>query len=339
MQKENYKDNNKLDQNNTENIEDSTATNAANIGIEYAILTNSNLEKRYDEILETEASHETDMQALAEKMFKLYAEAFDNWHAEKHDLFNGQNLSEYLQSISSDDLLDFTFAFVKKSDFDLPKQLKESLAELDSSAQDKVLQALLKTSIEKRDYTSVDEEIALRYGTARLLDILSAWNNPKYSEEILNWLLNSKNPDERLQDDVVLYFEENAEHSFDILKEAIKNELDNSENNANNELNSIADILILAITKIGQKNDDYKDEAYKILRKAFKEVKDKTLIVMNLGDLGSARAIPLLRSYIEKNYDDMPEELYADFYVAIKKLGGNTEDLPTISKQGWNWEF
>lgn len=336
MQKKDKKDIDVIDKNSSEKVD---SPNAANLGIEYANLTNLTLEQHYDEILEEEVSHETDMQALAERMFALYGEAFAAWHKEKHDLFNGQNLAQFLQSLSNEDLLDFTFAFVRKSDFDLPEQLKQSLENLDISDRDKVLQELLETSIEKKDFANVDEEIALRYGTARLLNILAQWENPKYSESILKWLLNSKNPDERLQDDVVVYFEKNAEHSFDLLKEALEEELDSTENKQDKKLNSITDILILALTKIGQKNEKFKDEAYKVLRKVFKEVKDKTLVVMNLGDLGSARAIPLLRSYIEDNYDEMPEELYADFYVAIKKLGGNTDDLPTISKKGWNWEF
>lgn len=336
MQKENNKNNEKIDVNISTDFSNS---NAAKLGSKYANLTNSSLEQRYDEILESEASQETDMQALAEKMFKLYAKAFENWHSEKHELLNDEDLATYLSRLSSDDLLDFTFAFVKKSDFDLPEQLIQCLKELDTDARDRVLQELLETSIEAKSFSSVDEEIAIRYGTARLLNILADWNDPKYSKDILNWLLDSKNPDERLQDDVVEYFERCSEHSFDLIKEALLNELESSEAKANKELNSVADTLILTITKIGKKHDNYKDEAYKTLRKVFKEVKDKTLVVMNLGDLGSARAIPLLRSYIEEHYDEMPEELYADFYVAIKKLGGNTEDLPTISKQGWNWEF
>jgi hypothetical protein len=122
---------------------------------------------------------------------------------------------------------------------------------------------------------------------------------------------------------------------FDLMFETVKEALVNIGAPA---LDSIADALesgkytqaageylLMAFTEIGKNNRS--DKIYTQIKKAFLEMPEKLIAASCLGDYGDGRAIPVLRGYIDKNGPSLNRETFYEILSAIKKLGGNSQDL------------
>ncbi len=83
--------------------------------------------------------------------------------------------------------------------------------------------------------------------------------------------------------------------------------------------------LLMAIAEIGKNNRS--DKVYTQIKKAFLNMPEKLIAASCLGDYGDGRAIPVLRGYIDKNGRSLDRETFYEIISAIKKLGGNTEDI------------
>lgn len=83
--------------------------------------------------------------------------------------------------------------------------------------------------------------------------------------------------------------------------------------------------LLMAFAEIGKNNRS--DKVYALIKKAFLKMPEKLIAASCLGDYGDGRAIPVLRGYIDKNGQSPDRETFFEILSAIKKLGGNTEDI------------
>lgn len=87
----------------------------------------------------------------------------------------------------------------------------------------------------------------------------------------------------------------------------------------------VMDYLLMALSDIGEKYRS--DEVYKCLKNAFVVMPDKAIGAICLGNYGDGRVIPALRGFLEKNKETLEKEVFYEIISAIKKLGGNTEDI------------
>ncbi|MBP7175993.1 MAG: hypothetical protein KBA53_07220 [Thermoclostridium sp.] len=69
------------------------------------------------------------------------------------------------------------------------------------------------------------------------------------------------------------------------------------------------------------------DRVYLMLRSVFRTLQDKTTPILCFGVYGDGRAVPMLRSYLEKNAHSIPDRLFHEIIGAIRNLGGETEAL------------
>ncbi len=69
------------------------------------------------------------------------------------------------------------------------------------------------------------------------------------------------------------------------------------------------------------------DRVYRLLRSAFRTLEDKTTPILCFSVFGDGRAVPMLRSYLEKNGHNIPDRLFHEIIGAIRNLGGETEDF------------
>ncbi len=69
------------------------------------------------------------------------------------------------------------------------------------------------------------------------------------------------------------------------------------------------------------------DRVYQMLRSVFRVLEDKTTPILCFGVYGDGRAVPMLRSFLEKNAQNIPDRLFHEIIGTIRSLGGQTEAL------------
>ncbi len=93
----------------------------------------------------------------------------------------------------------------------------------------------------------------------------------------------------------------------------------------NNEFGNVETMLLYVLAHSGSKAKD--DRIYRMLRKAFRTIENKMHAILCFSVYGDGRAVPMLRSYLEKNGHNLPERVYHEIVGAIRNLGGETEDF------------
>ncbi len=83
--------------------------------------------------------------------------------------------------------------------------------------------------------------------------------------------------------------------------------------------------LLMALAEIGK--TERSDKVYSILKKSFREMPGKSVAAACLAQYGDGRAIPLLRGYLERNSQNISRQTFYDIASAVKRLGGQTDDL------------
>ena len=88
----------------------------------------------------------------------------------------------------------------------------------------------------------------------------------------------------------------------------------------------------LVIALIGIDSDKKTDTVFKVLKESFRKTSDKALAARCLADYGDGRAVPMLRSYLEKNLTKLEENTVFELQGAVLSLGGSTDGLDTPEK-------
>ena len=83
----------------------------------------------------------------------------------------------------------------------------------------------------------------------------------------------------------------------------------------------------LVIALIGIDPDKKSDDIFRILKESFRKTSDKALAARCLSDYGDGRAVPMLRSYLERNLKKLNEDTVLEIQGAVVKLGGSTDDI------------
>ncbi len=84
-------------------------------------------------------------------------------------------------------------------------------------------------------------------------------------------------------------------------------------------------MLLYALAYGGAEAKD--DRIYRLLRSAFRTMEDKTTPILCFAVFGDGRAVPMLRSFLEKNANDIPDRLFHEIIGTLRNLGGETEDF------------
>ena len=83
----------------------------------------------------------------------------------------------------------------------------------------------------------------------------------------------------------------------------------------------------LVIALIGIDPGHKSDEVFKTLKDSFRKTSDKALAARCLADYGDGRAVPMLRSYLEKNLHKLDESTVFEIQGAVLSLGGSTDGI------------
>lgn len=290
-------------------------------GRRFATVVNSALGRNFDEILgrgDLQAGSEVD---FARQLQKLFAEAQAAWFERGQDELDGKTLRDYLEALSEDELLDFLQGLGEKMDYDFPSSVADRAEKISPAGRE----AWLKRITDTPPFLEAEENKALPkiYLQRQFLLTAAVWKDPAVSEAILDWFLAAEEPDERTAEAVGLYFRKIGPETAELLGERIRREIaeGRAEKNA-------TDSLLESLTAICRGEEAFREPAYLVLREAFRKMDHKQIPAICLGDLGSLRAIPLLRAHIERYYKTIDRHLYYDIISSILRLGGSTKNLP-----------
>lgn len=89
--------------------------------------------------------------------------------------------------------------------------------------------------------------------------------------------------------------------------------------------NQTETMLLYALAYAGAEAKD--ERIYRMLRNAFRMMEDKTTPILCFSVYGDGRAVPMLRSFLERNAHDIPDKLFHEIIGTIRNLGGETEDF------------
>lgn len=84
-------------------------------------------------------------------------------------------------------------------------------------------------------------------------------------------------------------------------------------------------VLLYALAYTGAEAKD--ERIYRMLRNAFRTLEDKMPAVVCLSVYGDGRAVPMLRSFLERHADDIPDRMFHEIIGTIRSLGGETDDF------------
>jgi len=83
--------------------------------------------------------------------------------------------------------------------------------------------------------------------------------------------------------------------------------------------------LLYVLAYVGSKAKD--ERIYRMIRKAFREAGEKLPVVVCIAAYRDGRAVPMLRSYLEKNGREIPKQLFVIALDTIRDLGGDITDF------------
>lgn len=83
----------------------------------------------------------------------------------------------------------------------------------------------------------------------------------------------------------------------------------------------------LIIALIGIDSTKKNDSVFTLLKESFRKTTDKALAARCLADYGDGRAVPMLRSYLERNLHKLEENTVFELQGAVLQLGGSSEGL------------
>lgn len=287
----------------------------------FAEVVNEAFARIFDELLNNEDLHQGTEAAFARGLEKRFAQAQTDWYLEPAPSLRGRSLNEFLQSLDENDFLAFLQGFLEKLDYDYPAGLEPLVAALSASGRAAWLAVITARSAQ----TDINSEAGLEafYLLRQFLPLAAAWKDEQASRILLDWFLQAEEPDERSAEALGRYFRLLGSETAELLGERIRAEVKAGRADRNG-----TDYLLQDLTAICRADEELLNPAYLVLREAFRGMKKKQIPAICLGDLGSVRAIPLLRAYIEREYKSIERSLYYDILSSIQRLGGSTKDLP-----------
>ena len=88
--------------------------------------------------------------------------------------------------------------------------------------------------------------------------------------------------------------------------------------------------LLYVLAYVGSKAKD--ERIYRLIRTAFKTTEDKMPAIVCFAAYGDGKAVPLLRSYLEKNAESLPKDVLYVLLGTIRNLGGEVKEFMHILK-------
>lgn len=229
----------------------------------------------------------------------------------------GESPAQFFDGLSiSEDLLSAYDVFAANCDSLLPEYFQIQLGRQAEGIMPELEKRALALPFDTLDDMLEADAFSIQCVT---LELLGQWQNVSIAQTILDAITNSNLMHERFASALKSYFSYAGAESLPALTTAIEAILQASKPNPN------LDYLLVYLTELGKEHPD--DKIYQLLRQSFKVMEEKIIPVICLGDYGDGRAVPMLRTFVEKNSAGLDRGLLSETLSSIKRLGGEVQDL------------
>ncbi len=262
----------------------------------------------YEQYLQRVAMQETDEQS------KLMEE-------EPNELLDNKSMYEYFASLDVNELTEILEYAALELDRGVPDSIIAALA--NNSDRDAV-KSYAKTTI--NDAAWVDEELSDENSLFEMefqkvkacFKVLSKMNDSSLLEDVLDRFMSYGKTPDFVADSIAEYIQAFPDDSAPLLIERL-------EDHHEDGLEGPCEDLVIILTRIGQ--EEPSDEIYGALRAAFRYMTNKIYAVICLADYGDDRAVPMLKTYINRHQTTIDRDLFYEMMSAIQNLGGDISDI------------
>lgn len=241
--------------------------------------------------------------------------------AQPNDLLGGMSMNDYFKTLPWEDLKEV----LEYSALELDRGVPDSVINAVSSSSDKEQVVSYAQQVVK-DAAWTDEELGNEDSLFEMefqkvkacFKVLSAMNESGLLVPTLERFMSYDKIPDFVADSVAEYIEAFPDESIPLIIDILNEHKEDG-------LTGPCEDLVIMLTRIGK--EEQCDEIYNALRSAFRYMSNKIYAVICLADYGDDRAVPMLKSYINRNQSTIDRDLFYEIMSAVQALGGDISDI------------
>ena len=274
----------------------------------------------YDELLEGVSSEST----LASADFQDYLQnsvinSLQPWFVTELEGLSEGTPEEFFDSLLAiEDVMDVFAIAAEMLDGDLPDLLMLRIGAFGEASSDLLVKMALGHDwlpAEGEDDDVFRSTLAVDLAALR---VLGQWTYEPAIEPVLNRFCAISEPDEYVADGIKAFVVPFGEKIIPELSARI-------EGASGEGIKGPFEYLVIFLTEIGRTEPD--EAIFQCLKQAFRSMEHKVIAAICLGDYGDGRAVPLLKSYLDRHISEIDRQFFYETVSAIKRLGGDISDI------------
>lgn len=274
----------------------------------------------YDEALEGVTSEAT----LASSEFQEYLQntvinSLQPWFVTELEGLEAGTPEEFFDALLTiEDVMEIFAIAAEMIDGDMPDQLMLRVGAFGEVSSDMLVQMALAhdwSAAKGEDDDVFRSKLAVDLAALR---VLGQWTYEPAIEPVLNRFCELSDPDEYVADAVKSFVVPFTDKIISELSARI-------DGAAGTGLQGPFEYLVIFLTEIGRAEPD--EEIFQSLKIAFRSMEHKVIAAICLGDYGDGRAVPLLKSYLDRHIREIDRQFFYETISSIKRLGGDVSDI------------
>lgn len=243
--------------------------------------------------------------------------------SEPNELLGGESMNEFFSYMSVDELTEVLEYAAVELDRGVPPSVIAALAGKRDEDREAVAEYCARTVKESAwtDSELSDENVLFEMEFQKVracLEVLARMGEGSLVPYIIERFMSYDQTLEFVADSIATYLEAFPNATVPVIIDTLKEHEEDG-------LTGPCEDLVIILTAIGKANAS--EDIYSALRTAFRWMKNKIYAVICLADYGDARAVPMLKSYINRHQDTISRDLFYEMMSAIQNLGGDIEDI------------
>lgn len=267
---------------------------------------------------EDDVTYETYLQRVAMQETEEQSRAMEQ---EPNDLLDGKSMNEYFAQLPFEELKEI----LEYSALELDRGVPDSVVAAVAGNKDRNEVISYSEQIVK-DAAWTDEELGNEDSLFEMefqkvkacFKVLAQMNEAGLLVQVLDRFMSYPKIPDFVADSVAEYIEAFPDEAVPLLIERLEEHKDDG-------LEGPCEDLVIILTNIGKK--EQMPEIYDALRSAFRYMNNKIYAVICLADYGDPKAVPMLKSYINRHQDTIDRDLFYEIMSAIQNLGGDISDI------------
>ena len=240
---------------------------------------------------------------------------------EPSDLLGGMSMNDYFKTLTFDELTEILMFCAMELDRGVPDSVINALAGTDDQEKVREYAATMIGNAAWVDEELKDENVLFEMEFQKLracFKVLIAAGDGSLVKAVIDRFMSYPRTTEFVADSIAEYVEAFPEESVPYITAKI-------EENKEAGLEGPCEDLLIMITNIGKKEKS--DDIYSVLRQAFRYMTNKIYAVICLADYGDEKAVPMLKTYINRHQKTISRDLFYEMMSAIQNLGGDIADI------------